>query len=114
MLLTVVSVELADEAVGDIVGYLRAVEVAEETDGGIVRRTWLHFGRNFGGTWLPLSRFGVKDCRGDFKEDCRGTFKEDYRGDFKEEIDNSSVQESSQRDRMWISFAFPLWYSKFL
>ena len=38
MLLTVVSVELADEAVGDIVGYLRAVKLAEETNGGIVRR----------------------------------------------------------------------------
>ena len=49
------AVELAEETVGDIVGYLRAVELAEETDGGIVRRTWLHFGRNFGGTWLPLS-----------------------------------------------------------
>ena len=46
--------ELAAETVGDIVGCLRAVELAEGTVGGIVRRTWLHFGRNFGGTWLPL------------------------------------------------------------
>ena len=36
-------------------GYLRAVELAEETVSGIVRRTWLHFGRNFSGTWLHLS-----------------------------------------------------------
>ena len=55
-----------------------------------------------------------RDYCGDFEEDCRGTFKEDYRGDFKEEIDNSSVPESSQRARTLISFAFSLWYSKFL
>ena len=61
--------ELAAETVGDIAGCLRAVELAEGNVGGIVRRTWLHFGRSFGGTWLPLSCLGLKDYRGDFKEE---------------------------------------------
>ena len=43
------------ETVGGIVSCLRAVELAEETVGRVVRRTWLHFGRNFCSTWLHLS-----------------------------------------------------------
>ena len=68
---------MAEETVVAIVGYLRAVELAEETVGDIVRRTWLHFGRNFCGTWLHLSCYVLEDYRGDFKEDYRGDFMEE-------------------------------------